>query len=1274
MASKSSTSTLFSTYKSSKIHRNYSRNGANSSRYIVGSVGKSCGKHINFGGESGSNSSSGSRNCGTLHQNVAIATQVLNPSAIGGSLKNRRFVEHFGRKEDDEISFLNRRSRAVCSKLCYYGISIGVTMVMITGLIVAVGYMQSEKQKVSTRPVKLAQGQDYHSSTTHLPLVILHGTTTTVKPIKRVSFDPDNELEEDGENDDMMDEISVTDFIQTRPPQPRSNHHQAGIFNFKVSTTNQHRHNIHDANDDENNIPDDNKSKFGGNSQFSNHNHDDENDESDHDDETKSPEEEDYDYGRGIDNQNQHSVRGDDKGRQFSEVRVKPPSGFKFDGISFEFPIYRTNTTTTEKSSTSTVLPDVDGDDDDEELHPNDDLSEIETESASSSSASVKDLSPTTQPTTTPLGAQEDETKGLETSIKHSNSNSGTNFTSLIDSQENNLHKEVLSSDLDDEEIENYANANIQQDANSSGSLFSQQLNPSNSAKSDSSNSNSNAKNGDDQIIVKASSGGFKTKKTQYDKNYHDDFNIGEATTAVATLQTDIFDNAEEFQASASEDSEIDVESGDAGGRLVNDEEEEERNNTPSDRVTTTRRPKPNNKNYDNGNNKNNNEERYKDTAATPQKSNKGQRRGKIVRPSPSQPPYHQEVDYDDGDEPPPPPKNNARTNNKGGGGAGGKKLSLKQKKFRGKVKGTKDKDQSTGQQNIQLEHIAISSGESLPIANLDYKVDFSRFIPTTPAPSFSLTTDNPSQDSDNIEYQPPTISHSVNPYPDFRFAPPPPERHKPFDLDEYLQKHAHKKVVDTSDDATTQSPSPPAPTINLDLSSLANFQQSFSNVADPTAASNPYASFGGISGAGGSVSPSFSDTPPSPLAFTQDNQFSPQVPTTNFGAASPTGATLNIFQSQPSYNFDGGNSGGGGGGTYQPSAAPNFNFPTFNALSSSASSNAQHGFHVDANGAFSLITPSNLPYPNIPTGQVTSDNSNNLASNNFQNAYSFTNNEPASSSKNLILTTGTGQIPTYNTITQGIHLLSLLSGRNSGGGGGYQNSNDQLSSGSSNYENIAEMYPGSQPLVQIPGLSGGGASGNFDNFQSSYPSYTQDFFPQKNFKGFDQSGDQDPSASNPIASFSQNIIMKAADLDFGMNNVKAIHQMTQMSPPTTKSSISEFQLVGLTTTPSPPPKSFALSIVPKSTSSTRKSKHKAKVSTTTTPQSMDSSELEQSVPKSRKRLMTPEPDLDVAESGIHVFATDAPSKRRFSAVTNTAFGRPGKGTSYRGLKSGFYS
>ncbi len=89
-------------------------------------MGKACGKHIQFGEKSSD------IGCKT-HANVAIATQVLNPSAIGGSLKNRRFVEHFGPKEDDEISFLSDRSRAVFSKVCFYGISIGVTLIMITG-------------------------------------------------------------------------------------------------------------------------------------------------------------------------------------------------------------------------------------------------------------------------------------------------------------------------------------------------------------------------------------------------------------------------------------------------------------------------------------------------------------------------------------------------------------------------------------------------------------------------------------------------------------------------------------------------------------------------------------------------------------------------------------------------------------------------------------------------------------------------------------------------------------------------------------------------------------------------------------------------------------------------------------------------------------------------------------------------------------------------------------------------------------------------------------
>lgn len=122
MASKDSTSNkLFSNYKASKLG-GYYRNGGESSRYVVGSVGKSSGKRIKFSPETMRS-----------NQNVAIATQVLNPSAIGGPFKNRGFGEHFGPKEDDQISFLSHKSRALCSKVFFYGVSIGAMVLMVSG-------------------------------------------------------------------------------------------------------------------------------------------------------------------------------------------------------------------------------------------------------------------------------------------------------------------------------------------------------------------------------------------------------------------------------------------------------------------------------------------------------------------------------------------------------------------------------------------------------------------------------------------------------------------------------------------------------------------------------------------------------------------------------------------------------------------------------------------------------------------------------------------------------------------------------------------------------------------------------------------------------------------------------------------------------------------------------------------------------------------------------------------------------------------------------------
>lgn len=66
-------------------------------------------------------------------QNVAIATQVLSPSAIGGSLRGKRRLKHFGPPEDDEEEFLSYRRRAAWKKMGYYGLAIIVTISVLMG-------------------------------------------------------------------------------------------------------------------------------------------------------------------------------------------------------------------------------------------------------------------------------------------------------------------------------------------------------------------------------------------------------------------------------------------------------------------------------------------------------------------------------------------------------------------------------------------------------------------------------------------------------------------------------------------------------------------------------------------------------------------------------------------------------------------------------------------------------------------------------------------------------------------------------------------------------------------------------------------------------------------------------------------------------------------------------------------------------------------------------------------------------------------------------------
>ncbi len=68
-------------------------------------------------------------------QNVAIATQVLNPSAIGGSLRGQRALKHFGPPDDDEEEFFMYQRRAAWKKIGTYGLAIIVTILILMGKI-----------------------------------------------------------------------------------------------------------------------------------------------------------------------------------------------------------------------------------------------------------------------------------------------------------------------------------------------------------------------------------------------------------------------------------------------------------------------------------------------------------------------------------------------------------------------------------------------------------------------------------------------------------------------------------------------------------------------------------------------------------------------------------------------------------------------------------------------------------------------------------------------------------------------------------------------------------------------------------------------------------------------------------------------------------------------------------------------------------------------------------------------------------------------------------
>ena len=102
----------------------------------------------------GTGRSLGLKSCGTIHRvmsggtgtfrestivsnrhNVAIATQVISPSAIGGSLHRRRLVKHFGPvdTEDEEDDIFSRKRRMDWGKIACYGGSIVVTILLMTG-------------------------------------------------------------------------------------------------------------------------------------------------------------------------------------------------------------------------------------------------------------------------------------------------------------------------------------------------------------------------------------------------------------------------------------------------------------------------------------------------------------------------------------------------------------------------------------------------------------------------------------------------------------------------------------------------------------------------------------------------------------------------------------------------------------------------------------------------------------------------------------------------------------------------------------------------------------------------------------------------------------------------------------------------------------------------------------------------------------------------------------------------------------------------------------
>lgn len=201
-----------------------------------------------------------------------------------------------------------------------------------------------------------------------------------------------------------------------------------------------------------------------------------------------------------------------------------------------------------------------------------------------------------------------------------------------------------------------------------------------------------------------------------------------------------------------------------------------------------------------------------------------------------------------------------------------------------------------------------------------------------------------------------------------------------------------------------------------------------------------------------------------------------------------------------------------------------------------------QYNFDNNFDSSFSFQP---LPSLNIPSGTVPIDlassyiqagpkqtNTRNSADTDYNTAYSNTN--PTVALASLIQNGGNNaqarfpsittsalnpNPPSYNTITQGIHLLSLLSGSIP------QHLIDSQASASTINEQAA------RPELQIAALAGyGGSAGSFLNNGQGSPSQSSGN-PAVNFQSY--SADLYPSKSLPEASqssFGQNIVSKLAE------------------------------------------------------------------------------------------------------------------------------------------------